>query len=178
MVTPPPGNACWCHPEFLYTPAVIYVQFWGMVQCGVFELPPNGHLFSCFQDPVYPCKWANVPGAYGWEIVVWYYCGSNQTAIYMGRSETPNFFQGVCNGFAVEHTVFPNTWSACNHIYGAHSGFATLFWLQAANDLLAWMALPNDGNTFMEFFMTSENKPIYKFCNKRYSLNQKIAYDP
>ncbi|MGB3906456.1 MAG: hypothetical protein WBB22_16225 [Anaerolineae bacterium] len=178
MITPPAGVSCECHPEVDYTPKLIFVQFYDLIQCPGNPVPPNGHLFSCFQDDINPCKWNNVPSAAGWEVEVQYMCGQNQTEIWLGRGGVNNFFDGLLNGFQDEHAVFSNIWSGCNAIYGSHSGHATLLWLSAATHILTFMALPNDGHTFMEFFMTSDDKPVYKFCNTRWSLNQRFLYDP
>lgn len=174
----PYGVPCWCHPKPVLTPEIIYAYFWEMVQCPGKLVPPNMHVFPCYQDVVDPCTWYNVPGAYGWKVEIFYMCGQNQTEILLRDLSDNRYFDSVLNEFPNEHTVFNNIFTGCAFNQFAFDGGAFLFWNEALLDLINNMNLPNEGHTFMEIFRTDNDKPVYKLCNIKYGLNQKFLIEP
>lgn len=174
IVQPEIGDPCWCHPVDTLTPRLIYVHFTGLEQCPGKAQPPNGHTFTCYQDEGQACTWKSDTDAMGWRVYVYYLCGQNQTEILLTDTDDSNYFDGVVNGFAEEHTIFSNIYGGCAPGQNSFNGVATLFWLAAVTWLMEGMGIPDDGNTFMEFFLIDEVHPVYKFCNVKYGVNQCI----
>lgn len=175
---PVSADVCACFPTPNETPYKILMYFWGMAKCPAGIQPPNGRLFTLFQNDGDPCQWDSDCAGSGWIIRLNYLCGQNQTEIYLSDLTPENYFHGLRNGFPNEHTVFPNQIIHCGFNQLATDGFCTFFWLEAAVHLLSNMRLPNDGYTFMEFFMKDDIDPVYKFCNTIWGLNQKFLVNP
>ncbi len=174
IVEPQIGNPCWCHPEPVNTPYLIYVHFSELVQCPGKVQPPNGHTFVCYQDEGVPCTWKSQAEGMGWRVYVYYHCMQNQTEILLTDLDDNNYFDGVINGAAPEHFIFSNIYGGCAPGQLAYDGVATLFWMDTVQWLIAAMGIPNDGNTFLEVFLKDEVHTVYKFCNRKYSMNQTI----
>lgn len=172
------GNPCEWFFDPDNTPHKIYAYFWELEQCPGRKLPPNMHIFTMFQDDEKPCEWRNVPSAQGWECGIAYRNVPPLSRLYLINLAAGLYFDGDLAWRADEHDVFNNKIVDCLGPNFAQKGNGLIFWLEAATGLLESLALPNDGNTFMEFFVTDEHKPVYKFCNVRWSLNQKYLINP
>lgn len=163
----PVGVECYCHPKLDKTPLTIYVYFWEVRT--PFGLPPapNLHVFACTQDDVDPCYWLYENRVFGWKVQVYYYCGSNATRIILKNNDGYTYCQDTHDGFLPEHSVMGNV-----------NGWMTLFWLEAALKLIDDMVLPNDGHTFLEFFVDEDGHPVYKLCNVKFGMNEKYLLEP
>lgn len=175
---PPHGDDCLHFPEPTETPHEIYVYFWGMVVCPfALELPPNMHLFTLVQNDAIPCLWEYENAAFGFTIVL-----DIQTITPMGlelrHTDTSPYFRAELDGPPAEHQVFTNLQDVCPPTNYAHSGWATMFWLKAARAVINDMNLPTESNIMLEFFVTDEHKPVYKFCFPRYGMNVKFLVSP
>lgn len=174
----PVGDECIWFPDPPKTPLKIYVYFFGIKTCAGFAPPPNLHVFTCFQDESSPCFWRNAVAHSHWDVRVIYYDFLHETWIALYDENLVFYFEASVVGFAAEHVVFGNNWDKCNHVYGGADGCAMLFWHEAALNLINDLVIPNDGETFLEFMVNDEQQPIYKFCNIKYSLNQKFLVEP
>lgn len=162
----------------LLTPNRIFVYFWEIEQCPGKLLPPNMHVFSLYQDEIHHCEWHNEPSSFGWTIHLFVQAPPLKVLLNMTHTGGGLFFNSEVTSPAMEHDVFNNMNIICGGANFAIKGNATIFWMSAALDLINDMNLPNDGNTFMEFFIAEGNVPVYKFCNVKYSLNQKYLISP
>ncbi len=175
---PSPGDNCAWFITPASTPVKIYAMFWSIGNCPGGVEPPNYHLFSLFQDDVNACLFRNVLGALGWQVQLQFVGGPQRSVIHLWDNVGNAYFYNALAGAADEHDVFTNEIIACTLDDLGIGGFAMIFWLDAVYTILNALNLPNDGHTFMEFSVTDEKKPVYKFCNTRWLLNKKILYSP
>ncbi|MBA7635659.1 hypothetical protein ES703_43263 [subsurface metagenome] len=171
---PVAGDGCWCHPLPDDTPMKIYVIFTGLKQCPARDIPPNGHLFTCYQRDIDPCMWDNDPEFSGWKVTVSYACNQNQTRIYLKDADNHSYFFGSVGGFAAEHSVIGNQYGGCAPGQNSYDGVASPFWLVAVWLIVEALNLPTDGGLFLEYFLIDESRPVLKFCNTKYGINQTI----
>lgn len=167
---------CWHMIEPLETPCQIFVYFWEVEFCPGRQVPPNLHVFTCFQDDENPCTYDSGDLPMGWRVTVLWGVAPNDTKIYLWDEFGFMYFRGTFNGSAVEHDVFDNDLVDCDppELIGGKFGYAMLFWKKAAVQLIEDMNLPTDVKVLMEFFVSDDHKPIYKFCIPKYSMNVKF----
>lgn len=173
----PVGDRCNCHPQADRTPQKIYAVFSCIEQCPEFLLPPNDHVFTLYQDEESPCKWANQVNAFGWIVELEWQCALSQVQLLLYRGELEVYFFGLLSFPVIEHDRFANWWVVCGGNQTGKKGCGQVFWNEAALELIENLNIPNDGNTFMEFFVAGEDRVVYKFCNVKYGLNQKCAVE-
>lgn len=174
----PEGDLCWCHPKAEYTPRIMYVVFFDIASCPLGIQPPNLHVFTCFQSDVSPCLWLSDTAGSGWEVSINYLCGLNQTHVFLLDLAVNSYFWGVRGGFANEHDVFDNNNMVCGFNILGILGGCFVFWMDTALNLIDSLNIPNDGNTFMEIFITDEDEIVIKFCNIRFGINIKMKLEP
>lgn len=160
------------------TPHMIYVYFWDILPCPAApKPPPNMHLFALTQDPESPCLWEYENLVYGFNVILDIRTTTPMT-LELRDNALNLYFQGQLWAEPAEHQVFTNLWEVCPPGIEGHFGFATLFWKAAAVKLLDDLSLPTDAKVLMEFFVTDDHEPVYKFCVPDYGMNVKILLSP
>lgn len=173
----PVGDRCDCHPQADKTPSKIYAYFYAIEQCPLFLLPPNLHVFTLYQDEENPCKWANDVNTYGWIVELEWQCEMSQVQLLLYRGELDVYFHGLLSFPVLEHDQFANWWWICGGNQTGKKGCGQVFWHERALELVEGLNFENDGNLFMEFFVTDAGAPIYKFCFLDHYQNQKILLE-
>lgn len=174
----PPGDdciACWDAGE---TPSYIYVIFDGVLKGDVpgAQQPPNGRIFKCDQNVGDPCLFEFNPVGAGWRVQLRRTVAPERWHVSLNFSGLAHF-TGVNAGCPSEHDIWTNIlWSPI--WWAGYNGVATIFWMEEALELMELMGIPIEPDTFMEFFVKDESKPVYKFCNQRFSINTKAEITP
>jgi len=171
-----PGCARWLEDED--TPKYIYVYFWEIIACpDEVNVPPNFHTFKLTQVDGSPCAWQYRGDDYPWDIDL-SYAIDGKAWLDLWDKDAHTFFEDYPFWPLHEHHVFTNQIAVCPDGHGAAGGNALIFWKEAAVKLLADMSLPTDSQILMEFFVTADHKPVYKFCLPEYSMNVKFLISP
>lgn len=168
------GDACESHPQPENTPKIIYAYFWGIEACLGSLVPPNLHVFSLYQDEEDPSKWANVVDGFGWIVELEWDAVADQAVLELYRAPADVYFYGRHALQVYEHDAFANLWWDCIGAQKAKFGCACLFWHERSLELVEGLNLHNDGNLFMEFFITEDLAPVYKFCYLDHFVNEKV----
>lgn len=166
---------CWDPGE---TPEFIYVMFEGVKKGDVVgsQIPPNGHIFKCIQDPAAPCIFNYNKAGAGWQVEFARAAGTGRWHMKLWH-DGHSHFTGWLPDCPEEHDIWTNLlWTPIFH--PGYDGVATVFWLDEARTLMAAMNIPDESGTFMEFFLKDESDPVYKFCNTRYGINHTILVPP
>jgi hypothetical protein len=164
--------ACWDPDE---TPLFVWVVFDGVLKGLVAgaEQVQNGHVYKLEQDPLNPCTYYyNWLGA-GWKCQFFRSgaTGRWHLSLYYNAFE---HFVGNRAGCPAEHDVWSNLYTDPNVSRG-YGGVGTVWWGEEVLDLIFALGIPDEEGTFYEVFLIGQTNFVYKFCNVKYALNQKIV---
>lgn len=164
------------------TPCKIYAWFWGVKKgdkVGARE-PANLHLFTLIQDDIEPCLWKNDPSDFGWDIQLQFWpdpVGDPFLRLWMYGTPVQPYFSYTARVIPAEHLVFDNALWPPPGAWG-YDGHGIIMWLDKATDILDDFVLPTDPKMLMEFSVTDEGVPVYKFNIPKYSMNIKFKVSP
>lgn len=173
------GDACFCHPEPVSTPARIYVLFNGLTPCPGKPVPPNGTTFVCAQDSFDPCLFFSGPDSNGFVANVQFFCALGDVTVGLFIPAGDSSFFSLLNTPISEYEAFSNDQIACAPGRSAFGGVASIFWLDTVFEQVLDFNLPTDGDgLFLETFQVSSTKFVNRYANKTYELNKKLLFSP
>jgi len=175
--TPEHGNDCAACFSAGETPEFIWVMFDGVKvgdPPGSYQVP-NGCLFKCVQSEIDPCLWEYNPSGPGWVCSVYRSVATGRWHVTLTVWAGGSHFTGWRAGCPSEHDIFANVYWSPIWWHG-WDGVATIMWMTTVLALLDALVIPQS-NTLMEMFLIDELKTVYKFCNRKYSINQCIEIE-
>lgn len=164
------------------TPKFVYARFSGLVKCPdnpptFYSIPPNDRVFRLRQDVGIPCRWAVSSGP--WDVTLWLTpLPLRTTLVIQNNVDLGLYFSAQPLGIKGEGFVITNEILACQPWHGAHLGVGVVTWTPQATEILEAVNIGKAYDLFMELFPLEDGKLVYKFCQRKYSTNVKILFEP
>lgn len=167
----PPIGARWAPGE---TPAVIFVKFWGIANCGKSHHPaPNDLIMSMTQLPGFPCIWRGEGDVWKPEYKADLIAPPN-CQLRLADHDGWSFFTGTHRVCSPEYQQIANLQQTCILNYAGAGGAGCIWWNDDLLQLSTDFGFNPGADLRYEVFKPDAVYDIHKFCDIEQRTNIKI----